>query len=83
MLSRQLAEALLKAWLSADPVDVDAQLELSCSIALDVDDSNEQERRQLLRSVAVRMRHTPDLIEDGRPTAQLELYIHLLGHMVS
>jgi hypothetical protein len=82
-LAGRLAEDLLKAWLSGDELDVHAQLERSVSVSSEVDDTNEQERRQLLKAVAVRMSERDDLLDHRGESPQLELYIHLLGHMVS
>jgi hypothetical protein len=82
-LAGRLAEDLLKAWLSGDEQNVHAQLARSASIPSDVEDTNEQERRQLLKAVAARMREREDLLDHRRESPQLDLYIHLLGHMVS
>ena len=82
-LAGQLAEDLLKAWLSGDQTDVYAQLERSVSVPAEVADTNEQERRQLLQAVAGRMQSRADLLDARHESAQLDLYIHLLGHMVS
>jgi|HubBroStandDraft_1064217.scaffolds.fasta_scaffold1208602_1 hypothetical protein len=83
-LAGQLAEDLLKAWLSGNPVKVRAELERSISIPVAVYDTGEQERRDLLKAVAGRMRKYPDLLEVEKQNQhpEWELYVRLLGHMV-
>jgi len=80
-LAGRLAEDLLKAWLSGDAVKVRAALERSISVPIDAYDTGEQERRDLLKAVAGRMRKYPDLFEGHSQHPEWELYIRLLGHM--
>jgi hypothetical protein len=83
-LAGRLAEDLLKAWLSGNPIKVHAELERSISIPVDVRDTGEQERRDLLKAVAGRLRKYPDLLDVQSQTEHPEwaLYVRLLGHMV-
>lgn len=73
-----LAENLLEAWLSADPVKIQRELERSISAPLEARDTGEQERRQVLHAVASRMSRCPDLLEAGTQTPEMNLYTHLL-----
>jgi len=77
-LAGRLAENLLKAWLSADAVRVQTELERSIAVPVQARDTGEQERRQLLQSVASRMRKCPDLLEPRSQSPELNLYAHLL-----
>src|SRR5580698_5974826 len=83
-LAGRLAEDLLTAWLSGNPVKVHAELERSITVPVDVCDTGEQERRDLLKAVAAKMRKYPDLLDAQSQTQHPEwaLYVRLLGHMV-
>jgi hypothetical protein len=83
-LASQLAEDLLKAWLSGNALKVRTELERSISIPVEVFDTGEQERRDLLKAVAAKMRKYPDLleVENQNQHPEWELYARLLGHMV-
>jgi hypothetical protein len=83
-LAGRLAEDLLRAWLSGNALKVRAELERSISIPAEVYDTGEQERRDLLKAVAGRMRKYPDLleVENQNRHPEWELYVRLLGHMV-
>lgn len=82
-LAGQLAEDLLKAWLSGNALKVRAELERSISIPVEVFDTGEQERRDLLKAVAAKMRKYPDLlaVENQNQHPEWELYARLLGHI--
>jgi hypothetical protein len=83
-LAGRLAEDLLKAWLSGNAGKVQAELERSISIPVAVYDTGEQERRDLLKAVAARLRKYPDLLDVQGQSEHPEwaLYVRLLGHMV-
>ena len=81
-LAGRLAEDLLKAWLSGNAAKVRAELERSISIPVEMRDTGEQERRDLLKAVAGRMRKYPDLPDAQSVHPEWELYMRLLGHMV-
>jgi hypothetical protein len=83
-LAGRLAEDLLKAWLSGNAVKVRAELDRSVSVPVEMSDSGEQERRDLLKAVAGRMRKYPDLLDVKNQTQHPEwvVYVRLLGHMV-
>lgn len=81
-LAGRLAEDLLKAWISGDEDRVHTELERSVSVPFDVYDTGEQERRHLLQAVANRMRKCPSLLEPPGQSPELDLYAHLLWHMV-
>jgi hypothetical protein len=78
-----LAEDLLRAWVSGDAVDVNAQLEHSIAVPVESCDSSEEERRHMLKAVAGRMRKCPNLFASGRRDPVLEVCVRLLGHLVS
>jgi len=80
-LAGRLAENLLKAWLSADTVKIQTELERSISAPDESPDTGEQERRQLLHAVASRMRNRPDLLGPGSQTPEMNLYAHLLFNL--
>ena len=80
-LAGQMADDLLRAWISGDAVKVDAEIHRSISIAVDARDTGEQERRHLLQAVAGRMRKRADLLRAWSESPELELYAQLLGHM--
>jgi len=82
-LAGRLAEDLLKAWLSGDAVQVHTELERSLTVPLEARDTGEQERRNLLQAVAKRMTMCPDLFEVRAESPALDLYAHLLWHMVT
>jgi hypothetical protein len=81
-LASRLAEDLLKAWISGDANQVNAELERSYSVPGAVGDFREEERRDLLKAVAGRMRRFPDLLEIRSQDAALSLCVRLLGHLV-
>lgn len=81
-LAGRLAEDLLKAWLSGNTVKVRVELERSVSVPFEAHDAGEQERRELLKAVAGRMRKYPDLLDGQNEHPEWELYVRLLGHMV-
>jgi hypothetical protein len=81
-LASQLAEDLLTAWLSGNAISVRTELERSISVSVEVYDTGEQERRQLLKAVAARMQTCTDLLALQSQTPEVELYVRLLGHMV-
>jgi len=77
-LAGRLAEDLLKAWLSADTVKIQSEVERSLAAPADARDTGEQERRQLLQAVANRMRNRPDLIGSRGQTPEMSMCAHLL-----
>ena len=82
LASRQ-AEDLLRAWVSGEPAKVTAELEHAISLPLQPCDTDEEERRHVLQSVAGRMRKCPDLFASTRPDPVLEVCARLLSHLVS
>ena len=83
-LAGRLAEDLLSAWFSGNAVKVSAELERSISIPVESYDTGEQERRDLLKAVAGRMRKCPEILNAKNRTQhpEWELYAKLLGHIV-
>jgi hypothetical protein len=81
-LAGRQAETLLKAWLSGDAVKVYTELERSISISVAAHDTGEQEYWQLLQAVARRMMECPDLLDPRSQRPELELYAHLLWHLI-
>ena len=82
-LAGLLAEDLLKAWLTGDAVRLRTELERSATVPVEARDTGEQERRHLLQAVATRMRRCPNLFDPRSQTPELDLYAHLLWHMVA
>jgi hypothetical protein len=79
-LASRLAGELLKAWFTGDAARVHLELERSLTVPAGADDMGEQERRQLLRVVAKRMRHCPDLLEPCSQSPELSVCVRLLWH---
>ena|ERR1035438_5278063 len=82
-LAGRLAQDLLKAWITGDTVQVTTELENSISVPCEGCDSGEEERRQLLQAVAVRMRDCRDLPGFYEQSPDLEPCMRLLGQLVS
>lgn len=70
----------MKAWFTGDAAKVHLELERSLTVPAGADDTGEQERRQLLRVVAKRMRRCPDLLEPCSQSPELNLCVRLLWH---
>jgi hypothetical protein len=84
-LAGQLAEDLLKAWISGNPARVHTELERSSSVPIKAYDVSEEERRYLLKAVAAKMRTRPGLleVEDRDQDPMLSLCLNLLKHLVA
>jgi hypothetical protein len=84
-LAGQLAEDLLKAWISGNAARVNTELERSVSVPVEAYDVSEEERRYLLKAVAAKMRTRPGLLEadDQDQDPMLSLCLNLLKHLVS
>lgn len=84
-LAGQLAEDLLKAWISGDAMRVNTELERSCSVPVESYDVSEEERRYLLKAVAAKMRNRPGLLAFVEPDQDpmLALCLNLLKHLVT
>jgi hypothetical protein len=79
-LAGQRAGDLLRAWVSGDAGRFQHELESILKDATSACDAGEEERRNLLRAVALRMKKCPDVF--GLPRkAGIELCLHLLGHL--
>jgi len=84
-LAGQLAEDLLKAWISGDTLRMNTELERSCSVPVESYDVSEEERRYLLKAVAAKMRNRPGLlsVDEQDPDPMLSLCLNLLKHLVA
>jgi len=82
--STELAKALLRAWLDGEPSELDRQLERSChstSCGAAIADAGEEERLELLESVASRIR-TCSQVSEAEPTdPALVVCMDLLLHL--
>jgi hypothetical protein len=78
----QRAGDLIRAWISGDSVRFKRELESILSDHAAACDAGQEERRDLLRAVAVRMKNCPDAF--GPPkNAGISLCLSLLGHLVA
>jgi hypothetical protein len=77
------AEALLRAWMVGDSGRLEAELEKSLSADLPAANDGEEERVQLLRAVAGRMRSCPDPFAPWCVDPGLDLCLDLLTHLIS
>jgi hypothetical protein len=80
-LAGQRAGDLLRAWIAGDAARFEHELESILTGATGACDSGEEERRNLLRAVALRMKKCPDVFGLPRKAA-VELCLNLLGHLV-
>lgn len=79
--SVQLAKALLGAWLGGESAELNRELDRSAHTAIDHCAAEEEERIQLLQSIAVRMRSYGDLVADEPMDPALVLCVDLLLHL--
>jgi hypothetical protein len=82
-LASRKAEDLLRAWVSGERAKTSAELEHAISLPLQPCDTDEEERRHVLQSVAGRMRKCPDLFASRRLDPVLEVCVRLLSHLAS
>ena len=80
-LSTSLAEALLRAWIIGDAEKVHSELQRSGFVEPDYEEGEEAERIQLLKAVAQRMQHCPDLFAPRATDPGLDLCVDLLAHL--
>jgi hypothetical protein len=81
-LAGQRAGNLLRAWISGDAGRFQREIESTLSDHTRACGAGEEERRNLLRAVAIRLTKCPNVF--GLPrTAGLDLCLTLLGHLVA
>ena len=80
-LSTSLAESLLRAWIIGDADRVHTELQRSGIVEPDYEEGEEAERIQLLKAVAQRMEHCPDLFAPRTADPGLDLCVDLLAHL--
>jgi hypothetical protein len=81
-LAGHRAGDLLRAWISGDAGRFAHELESILKDPAGACDAGEEERRNLLKAVALRMKQCPDLFGQTRK-AGIELCLNLLGHLVT
>jgi hypothetical protein len=81
-LAGQRAGDLLRAWISGDAGRLENEIESILSDRAGDCDDGEEERANLLRAVALRMKSCPDVFRLPR-NASLDLCLNLLGHLVA
>ena len=78
-LSSQLADDLLRAWMSRNADLVQSELARSMAAPGNPDDIGEEERRHLVKAVAEHMRQSGNVFREGDPV--LEVCANLLQHL--
>ncbi len=81
-MAGQRAGELLRAWISGDAGRFEDEVESILRDPSGTCDAGEEERRNLLRAVALRMKNCPDVFGASRK-AGIELCLNLLGHLIT
>ena len=81
-LAGQRAGDLIRAWISGDAGRFASEIESILRDATGAGDAGEEERRNLLRAVALRMKKCPHVFDQPQ-NAGIELCLNLLGHLVA
>src|ERR1035437_10274423 len=79
----QLAAALIRAWLLGDAGRFQAEIQRASSVDLDLEDSEEKERRELLQCIAQRLKRCPNPFADRALDPALDLCINLLTNFIA
>ncbi len=76
-----LAGDLLRAWVFADPSQLQTELDRSSHASLCLQNEGEEERLELLQTVAARMRSCPCLLDTHPEDPGLDVCVDLLVHL--
>lgn len=78
-----LARALIRAWLLGDAGRFHLEIERASAVDLELEDNEERERRELLQSIAQRLKRCPDPFADRAADPGLDLCINLLTNFIA
>jgi len=76
-----LAKSLLDVWLSGDRARLHQELDRVSRVSLIPNDGNEDDRVELLKSIAMRMKESPDLFASRDESARVGVWFDLLHHL--
>jgi len=76
-----LAGSLLRAWVRADRNQLLTELDKSALASLCIQNECEEERLELLQTIAARMRSCPSLLASRSEDPGLDLCVDLLVHL--
>jgi len=76
-----LAKSLLDVWLSGDHGRLHRELDRVSRISLNAGDEEEDDRVELLKSIAMRMKESPDLFAARDESPRAGVWFDLLHHL--
>jgi hypothetical protein len=76
-----LAKSLLDVWLSGDHARLRRELDHVSRVTRVADNEDEDDRVELLRSIAVRMKESPDLFAARAENPRIGIWFDLLHHL--
>jgi len=76
-----LAKSLLDVWLSGDHARLRQELDHVSRVSLIFNDEDEDDRVELLKSIAMRMKESPDLFATRTESPRVGVWFDLLHHL--
>lgn len=76
-----LAKSLLDVWLSGDHARLRQKLDHVSHFSLSCEDEDEDDRVELLKSIAMRMKESPDLFATRTESPRVGIWFDLLHHL--
>ena len=79
--SSVLAKSLLDVWLSGDHARLRQELDHVSRVSLISSDEDEDDRVELVKSIAMRMKESPDLFATRGENPRVGIWFDLLNHL--
>ncbi|HXE64366.1 MAG TPA: hypothetical protein VN519_12550 [Bryobacteraceae bacterium] len=76
-----LAKSLLDVWLSGDHARLRQELDRVSRVSLIYDEEDDEDRVELLRSIAMRMKDSADLFATRAESPRVGIWFDLLHHL--
>ena len=76
-----LAKSLLDVWLSGDQARLRQELDHVSHVSLISNDEDEDDRVELLKSIAMRMKESPNLFATRDESPRVGIWFDLLHHL--